>query len=64
MFLYNNILFDFLPPNFQLYGRLNNLFEIIFLSTDEYGRPFLILKEQQAKSRVKGIEAVKVGIIR
>lgn len=30
---------------------------------DEYGRPFLILKEQQAKSRVKGIEAVKSNII-
>lgn len=26
---------------------------------DEYGRPFIILKEQQAKSRVKGIEATK-----
>lgn len=30
---------------------------------DEYGRPFVILKEQQAKSRVKGIEAVKSNII-
>eukprot|EP00559_Dactyliosolen_fragilissimus_P005052 CAMPEP_0184855486 /NCGR_PEP_ID=MMETSP0580-20130426/720_1 /TAXON_ID=1118495 /ORGANISM="Dactyliosolen fragilissimus" /LENGTH=358 /DNA_ID=CAMNT_0027350011 /DNA_START=105 /DNA_END=1177 /DNA_ORIENTATION=+ len=30
---------------------------------DEYGRPFLILKEQQAKARVKGIEAVKSNII-
>ena len=30
---------------------------------DEYGRPFIILKEQQAKARVKGLEAVKVGSI-
>jgi T-complex protein 1 subunit epsilon len=30
---------------------------------DEYGRPFVILKEQQAKARVKGIEAVKSNII-
>jgi T-complex protein 1 subunit epsilon len=31
--------------------------------TDEYGRPFIILKEQQAKARVKGLEAVKANII-
>jgi len=30
---------------------------------DEYGRPFVILKEQQAKSRVKGIEATKSNIL-
>lgn len=30
---------------------------------DEYGRPFIILKEQQAKSRVKGLEATKSNII-
>lgn len=30
---------------------------------DEYGRPFVILKEQQAKARVKGIEATKSNII-
>jgi T-complex protein 1 subunit epsilon len=30
---------------------------------DEYGRPFLILKEQQAKNRVKGIEATKANIL-
>ena len=27
---------------------------------DEYGRPFIILREQQAKSRLKGLEAQKV----
>jgi hypothetical protein len=27
---------------------------------DEYGRPFIILREGQAKSRVKGLEAQKV----
>lgn len=27
---------------------------------DEYGRPFIILREGQAKSRIKGLEAQKV----
>eukprot|EP00591_Stephanopyxis_turris_P002479 CAMPEP_0195513858 /NCGR_PEP_ID=MMETSP0794_2-20130614/5416_1 /TAXON_ID=515487 /ORGANISM="Stephanopyxis turris, Strain CCMP 815" /LENGTH=545 /DNA_ID=CAMNT_0040641971 /DNA_START=115 /DNA_END=1752 /DNA_ORIENTATION=- len=30
---------------------------------DEYGRPFVILKEQQAKARVKGLEAQKSNIL-
>jgi T-complex protein 1 subunit epsilon len=30
---------------------------------DEYGRPFIILKEQQAKARVKGLEATKSNIL-
>jgi len=30
---------------------------------DEYGRPFVILKEQQAKSRLKGLEATKSNIL-
>lgn len=30
---------------------------------DEYGRPFIILKEQQAKNRVKGLEAQKSNIL-
>mmetsp|Transcript_19499 Transcript_19499/g.40093 ORF Transcript_19499/g.40093 Transcript_19499/m.40093 type:complete len:554 (+) Transcript_19499:128-1789(+) len=30
---------------------------------DEYGRPFVILKEQQAKNRVKGAEATKANIL-
>mmetsp|Transcript_1409 Transcript_1409/g.2200 ORF Transcript_1409/g.2200 Transcript_1409/m.2200 type:complete len:554 (-) Transcript_1409:34-1695(-) len=30
---------------------------------DEYGRPFLILKEQQSKNRVKGLEATKANIL-
>lgn len=33
------------------------------LFIDEYGRPFIILKEQQAKSRVKGAEAVRSNIL-
>ena len=33
------------------------------LLVDEYGRPFIILREQQAKARVKGLEAVRVSII-
>lgn len=32
-------------------------------SVDEYGRPFIILKEQQAKARVKGLEATKSNIL-
>ena len=36
---------------------------IITISIDEYGRPFVILKEQQAKARVKGIEATKANIL-
>ena len=34
-----------------------------FLNVDEYGRPFVILKEQQAKNRVKGVEATKANIL-
>jgi hypothetical protein len=30
---------------------------------DEYGRPFIILREQKAKERVRGIEAQKVRIV-
>jgi len=30
---------------------------------DEYGRPFIILKEQQAKARVKGLDAQKSNIL-
>ena len=33
------------------------------IGSDEYGRPFVILKEQQAKARVKGIEATKANIL-
>jgi len=41
------------------------MFCILFLTnqTDEYGRPFIILKEQQAKARVKGAEATKSNIL-
>jgi T-complex protein 1 subunit epsilon len=28
---------------------------------DEYGRPFIIIKEQEKKSRLTGLEAQKVG---
>jgi hypothetical protein len=30
------------------------------LAFDEFGRPFIIIREQKAKERVKGIEAIKV----
>lgn len=29
-------------------------------ATDEYGRPFIILREGQRKARVSGIDAIKV----
>ena len=31
------------------------------LAFDESGRPFIILREQEKKKRVKGMEAHKVG---
>ena len=30
---------------------------------DEYGRPFIILREQQQQARIKGIEAQKANIL-
>ena len=33
------------------------------LAFDEYGRPFIVLKEQDTKVRIKGIEALKVTLI-
>lgn len=27
---------------------------------DEYGRPFIIIRDQEQKERVKGVEAIKV----
>ena len=33
------------------------------LAFDEYGRPFIIIRDQDAKSRLSGIEAHKVGMI-
>ena len=30
---------------------------------DEYGRPFIILREQQQKARIKGIDAQKANIL-
>jgi len=30
------------------------------LAFDEYGRPFIVLKEQDSKQRIKGIDAIKV----
>ena len=31
------------------------------LAFDEFGRPFIILKDQSTKKRLRGIEAHKVG---
>jgi T-complex protein 1 subunit epsilon len=33
------------------------------LAFDEFGRPFLILRDQEAKKRIKGAEAHKANII-
>lgn len=30
---------------------------------DEYGRPFIILREQQQRARIKGIDAQKANIL-
>lgn len=32
------------------------------LAFDEFGRPYIIVKEQQKKKRVKGIEAIKQNL--
>lgn len=32
------------------------------LTFDEYGRPYIILREQEAKKRVRGIDALKVSL--
>ena len=51
---------------FFLTLQQNLLLLLLIASTtykEEYGRPFLILKEQQAKSRVKGLEATKSNIL-
>ena len=34
------------------------------LAFDEYGRPFIVLREQDHKKRIKGIDAIKVPPIR
>ncbi|KAL3942610.1 MAG: hypothetical protein SGARI_000213 [Bacillariaceae sp.] len=52
----------------MVYGRVSHLpycyrVPSPFLFEDEYGRPFIILKEQQAKNRVKGVEATKSNIL-
>lgn len=33
------------------------------LAFDEYGRPFIVIREQEKKRRIKGLEAHKVRII-
>jgi len=33
------------------------------LAFDENGRPFIILREQEKKKRVKGLEAHKVSLV-
>lgn len=33
------------------------------LAFDEYGRPFIVLKDQDKQERLTGLEALKVGIL-
>ena len=33
------------------------------LAFDEFGRPFIIIKEQDAKKRIKGVDALKINIM-
>lgn len=33
------------------------------LTFDEYGRPYIILREQEGKKRVRGIDALKQNIL-
>lgn len=46
-----------------LLPSLSLLLRVGLLFPDEYGRPFIILKEQQAKARVKGLEATKSNLL-
>ena len=40
-----------------------NLFKSeMSLAFDEYGRPFIVIKEQDTKTRIKGVDAIKVHI--
>lgn len=33
------------------------------LAFDEYGRPFIVIKEQDSKVRIKGVDAIKVSFV-
>jgi hypothetical protein len=45
----------------QLYDMNNIDPNSAVYATDEYGRPFIILREGQRKARVSGIEAIRVS---
>ena len=51
------------PRSFSHTFTTLSLLPILSYQSDEYGRPFIILKEQQAKARVKGMEATKSNIL-
>lgn len=42
-------------------GRVVAMSAMGTLAFDEYGRPFLILKDQERKTRLMGLEALKVS---
>jgi hypothetical protein len=33
------------------------------IAFDEFGRPYIIIRDQGAKKRIKGVDALKVGAI-
>jgi hypothetical protein len=40
--------------------RLNNILSKMSLTFDEYGRPFIVIREQAQKQRIRGLQAQKV----
>jgi hypothetical protein len=47
----------------QEYLQFSICFPSMSLTFDEYGRPFLILREQEKKSRLTGLQAQKVSLL-
>lgn len=49
------------PPH--SFSSIENKTRSMSLVFDEYGRPFIILREQQQKARIKGLDAQKANIL-
>jgi hypothetical protein len=47
-----------LPPSFSQMAHIDPNSAVY--ATDEYGRPFIIVRESQRKSRLSGIDAIRV----
>jgi len=48
------------PKSFQKQFRVVSKMSLVF---DEYGRPFIIIKDQESKGRLKGLAALKANIM-